>query len=104
MVTYVSKRQQTLISDSDSSDCLFLKSRNVEDIQGCMDIIERFNVATAASSRDLAYYKELGGKIELNQRTKTHLPEPDFQPIFKHSIETALTALSKGFGETDELA
>lgn len=69
-----------------------------------MDIIERFNVATAASSRDLAYYKELGGKIELNQRTKTHLPEPDFQPIFKHSIETALTALSKGFGETDELA
>src|ERR1700677_1009585 len=65
------------------------------------DLMARFNIGSAAATRDIAEYRnELGGKIELDPQTKTYRPAAGFTPIFAHEVEQALTALSRGFGET----
>jgi hypothetical protein len=64
------------------------------------DIIERFGVATAAATRDLAMYRLISSNnIELNQSTKTYFLSPSFEPLFEHSQERVLSAISQGFGE-----
>ncbi len=65
------------------------------------DLMARFNIGSAAATRDIAEYRnELGGKIELDPQTKTYRLAPGFTPMFAHEVEQALTALSRGFGET----
>ena len=65
------------------------------------DLMARFNIGSAAATRDIAEYRHsLGGKIELDPVFKTYRLAPDFAPIFAHEVEQALTALSRGFGET----
>ena len=64
------------------------------------DIIERFGLATAAATRDIALYRTISNEnISLDPRTKTYLPRHDFKPIFEHLPERVLSALSQGFGE-----
>jgi WYL domain len=68
------------------------------------DLMGRFGIGSAAATRDIAEYRNgLGGKIELDPQSKTYRPAPGFTPIFGHEIEQALTALSRGFGETQIL-
>ena len=65
------------------------------------DLMARFNIGSAAATRDIAEYRNnLGGKIELDPVSKTYRLAPGFAPIFVHEVEQALTALSRGFGET----
>ena len=65
------------------------------------DVMARFGVASAAATRDITYYRGvLGGRIELDPVTKTYRPTSDFKPLFVHDVNRALTALSKGFGES----
>lgn len=64
------------------------------------DISERFGVASAAATRDLAHYRELSeGSIVLDQSTKIYIAKENFKPIFEHIPDNVLTALSQGFGE-----
>lgn len=63
------------------------------------DITERFGVATAAATRDLAAYRERGGRITMDPGSKAYWPDPDFRPIFGHSAERALTTICQGSGE-----
>ncbi len=65
------------------------------------DLMARFGIGTAAATRDIAFYrKELGGKIELDPITKTYQPASNFSPVFEHNVGRALTALTRGFGES----
>ncbi len=65
------------------------------------DLMARFDIGSAAATRDIAEYRNnLGGKIELDPVSKTYRLAPGFAPIFAHEVEQALTALSRGFGET----
>lgn len=64
------------------------------------DITERFGVALAAATRDLARYRELSkDSIILDQSSKVYIAREKFKPIFTHVADHVLTALSKGFGE-----
>lgn len=65
------------------------------------DLTTRFGIGTAAATRDIAYYrKELRGKIELEPTSKSYQPADKFSAVFEHDVEQALTALSRGFGES----
>lgn len=64
------------------------------------DVINRFGIATAAATRDLALYRQISNdNIVLDQRTKCYLAVEDFKPVFDHPTERVLSALSQGFGE-----
>jgi hypothetical protein len=65
------------------------------------DLMARFGIGSAAATRDLAHYKGvLGGKIQMDPVSKVYRPSGDFKPIFRHEVGRALTALSRGFGES----
>jgi WYL domain len=65
------------------------------------DLMGRFNIGSAAATRDIAEYRNnLGGKIELDPQSKIYRLSAGFTPLFSHEVEQALTALSRGFGET----
>lgn len=64
------------------------------------DVVVRFGVQTAAATRDLALYKELApNNISYDQRAKTYVLLPGFEPIFEFSAERVLSWLTKNFGE-----
>jgi hypothetical protein len=64
------------------------------------DIIARFGIATAAATRDIALYRQIASEnLILDSKSKTYLPRQGFIPIFEHSVDRVLTALTKGFGE-----
>jgi hypothetical protein len=65
------------------------------------DLMARFGIASAAATRDLAHYRGvLGGKIQMHPVSKVYRPSEDFKPLFSHDVGRALTALSRGFGES----
>jgi predicted DNA-binding transcriptional regulator YafY len=65
------------------------------------DLISRFGIGSAAATRDIAYYRRvLGGKIHLDPITKIYYLSENFVPVISHDIERVLTALSRGFGES----
>jgi hypothetical protein len=65
------------------------------------DLISRFGIGSAAATRDIAYYRRvLGGKIHLDPITKIYHLAEGFVPVISHDIERVLTALSRGFGES----
>lgn len=65
------------------------------------DLMARFGVKSAAATRDLAFYRgALGGKIELDPVSKVYRLAHDFAPVFPHDVGRTLTALSRGFGES----
>lgn len=64
------------------------------------DISGKFDVAPAVATRDLARYRTLApDNIRFDGRTKTYRSTEDFRPLFEHSLDRALSALSKGFGD-----
>lgn len=60
-------------------------------------VTERFGVATAAGTRDLALYCELAPQNARYQR-KAYRWLPGFAPLFEHPVERVLAALTRGFG------
>jgi len=64
------------------------------------ELSARFDVATAAGTRDLALYRELAAdNVAFDLASKIYKRGPKFVPIFEHAIDRALTALSQGFGD-----
>lgn len=66
------------------------------------DLQDRFQTGAAGATRDLAMYKEVApANLEFDGSRKVYLPSKAFSPVFEHSVQRALTALSQGFGEVD---
>jgi hypothetical protein len=64
------------------------------------DLIDRFGIAPAVATRDLAAYKEIvPDNMDFDGRRKVYVPTPAFKPIFEHQPERVLSALAHGFGE-----
>lgn len=64
------------------------------------DLIDRFGVSPAVSTRDLAAYREIApDNIIFNDSRKAYETTSSFKPVFEHDPERVLSALSKGFGE-----
>ncbi len=64
------------------------------------DLKQRFGVAPAGATRDLALYRKLfPGNIEFDNATKTYVTGSNFEPAFSHVPGRVLTALSQGFGD-----
>ena len=64
------------------------------------DLIDRFGIAPAVATRDLAAYREAApANIDFDGRRKVYVPTLDFKPIFEHDPDRVLSALSRGFGE-----
>ena len=64
------------------------------------DVLERFKLATAAGTRDLALYKELAPHNVAYER-KSYLYQASFAPLFTHHVNQVLAALTGGFGVDD---
>lgn len=67
---------------------------------GRPDLSARFGVAPACATRDIAMYRELAPQnIDFDNSTKTYRISSKFAPIFEHSPQRVLSALSLGFGD-----
>ncbi|AIS93878.1 WYL domain protein [Burkholderia thailandensis MSMB59] len=67
---------------------------------GRPDLGGRFGVAPAGATRDLALYREIAPQnIEFDSSSKTYRIGCGFTPIFEHSPQRVLSALSLGFGD-----
>lgn len=65
-------------------------------------VLEQFEVATAAGTRDLALYKELApGNVVYERKVYQYLPS--FRPLFRHEVSSVLAALTTGFGAGNRL-
>lgn len=66
------------------------------------DIVQRFELQTAAATRDLALYRRLAPEnLTFDTRTKAYTPADDFKPIFEFTSEQVLTWVSRGFGDAE---
>ncbi len=64
------------------------------------DLIARFGIKEAASTRDIAEYRKLApGNLYYDNTRKIYTRSDNFKPLFEFSVSQILTALSKGFGE-----
>jgi hypothetical protein len=69
------------------------------------DLMTRFGIAPAAATRDFALYKDsCQENISFDGSSKTYTIGSLFSPVFEHSPERVLTALSQGFGDGVGLA
>lgn len=70
------------------------------------DVGYRFGTGPAAATRDIALYREIATEnLALDKTDKVYRPTLSFVPLFDHSSQRVLTALSQGFGEgIDELS
>ena len=68
------------------------------------DLMDRFGIAPAGATRDLAAYRDLAPQnVTFDGSRKVYITGPDFSPVFEHSPERVLTAISRGFGDgTDQ--
>jgi hypothetical protein len=67
---------------------------------GRPDLIDRFGIAPAVATRDLAAYRELAPEnIDFDGSRKVYVPSAGFSPFFEHEPDRVLSALSRGFGE-----
>lgn len=64
------------------------------------DVVDRFGTGPAGATRDIALYREIAPEnLELDSSDKVYRPTRSFRPMFEHSPQRVLTALSQGFGE-----
>lgn len=67
---------------------------------GRPDLIDRFGIAPAVATRDLAAYRALAPEnIDFDGSRKVYIPSAGFSPIFEHEPDRVLSGLSRGFGE-----
>ena len=62
------------------------------------DVIDRFGIATAAGTRDMALYQALAPH-NAGYVGKAYLYQPSFTPLFAHDVHRVLSALTSGFGD-----
>ena len=61
------------------------------------EVLERFEVATAAGTRDMALFKELApGNVRYER--KQYAYQAGFRPLFHHAVDQVLAALTTGWG------
>jgi hypothetical protein len=64
------------------------------------DLIQRFGIAPAVSTRDFAHYKEIfPNNIAFDNKSKSYVYGENFSPAFEHLPERVLSALTQGFGD-----
>jgi len=64
------------------------------------DLISRFGIKEAASTRDITEYRNLApDNLEYDGVRKTYMRSDNFKPLFEYSVTQVLTALTEGFGE-----
>ena len=69
------------------------------------DVVSRFDIQTAAATRDLSLYRELAPEnLFLDHREKVYRPSEGFNPIFTYSVSRITTWLSQGFGDEEHLS
>lgn len=61
------------------------------------NVLDRFNLATAAGTRDMVLYRELAPQNVLYEG-KAYRYRPSFMPLFEHRAERVLAMLTAGFG------
>jgi len=67
---------------------------------GRPDLIDRFGVAPAGATRDLALYREIAPQnITFDGSNKIYRIEQAFSPLFDHAPQRVLSALALGFGD-----
>jgi predicted DNA-binding transcriptional regulator YafY len=67
---------------------------------GRPDLIDRFGVAPAGATRDLALYREIAPQnITFDGSHKIYRIGQAFSPLFDHAPQRVLTALAQGFGD-----
>jgi hypothetical protein len=67
---------------------------------GRPDLIDRFGVAPAGATRDLALYREIAPKnIEFDGSSKVYRIGKTFAPLFEHAPQRVLSSLALGFGD-----
>lgn len=67
---------------------------------GRPDLANRFGLAPAAATRDLALYREVAPKnIEFDGSNKIYRIGKKFSPIFEHATQRVLSAIALGFGD-----
>jgi hypothetical protein len=67
---------------------------------GRPDLTNRFGVAPAGATRDLALYREIAPQnIEFDGSNKIYRIGKNFAPLFAHAPQRVLSALSLGFGD-----
>lgn len=67
---------------------------------GRPDLIERFGVAPAGATRDLALYREIAPQnITFDGSHKIYRIGQAFTPLFEHAPQRVLSALALGFGD-----
>lgn len=67
---------------------------------GRPDLIDRFGVAPAGATRDLALYREIAPQnITFDGRNKIYRIGQAFSPLFDHASQRVLSALALGFSD-----
>jgi hypothetical protein len=67
------------------------------------DLMERFGIAPAVATRDFTAYRDMAQQnIDFNGRRKVYIPSKLFAPVFVHSPDRVLSAISRGFGDGDD--
>ena len=67
---------------------------------GRPDLIERFGVAPAGATRDLALYREISPQnITFDGSNKIYRIGQEFSPLFEHASQRVLSAIALGFGD-----
>lgn len=67
---------------------------------GRPDLTNRFGVAPAGATRDLALYREIAPQnIEFDGSSKIYRIGKDFVPLFEHAPQRVLSAIALGFGD-----
>lgn len=64
------------------------------------DVVDRFGTGPAGATRDIALYRQIAPEnLELDGSDKVYRPTQTFSPLFEHSAQQVLTALTQGYGE-----
>ena len=67
------------------------------------DLMDRFGIAPAVATRDFTAYRELAPQnIDFDGSRKVYIPSERFAPVFDHSPERVLSAMSRGFGDGED--
>jgi hypothetical protein len=68
------------------------------------DLVTRFDIQSAAATRDLALYKELApGNIGYDSRSKAYVLGDNFHPVFDYPAERIMSWLTQGFGDGEPM-
>ncbi|WP_297505534.1 WYL domain-containing protein [Ferrovum sp.] len=68
------------------------------------DLVTRFGIQAAATTRDIAQYKELAPRnMEFDTKGKIYVRASWFRPLFDFSAERVMTWLSQGYGDGEPI-